>query len=393
MIHSSAREYKIGGDRTEAPLEKILMSKHGIITQLTPEQKALIPVYREKWRSMALDTEPCDRSSASAIVKAIYTEIGLPEPNVIFFDKLDLEAIAASKLSLDPGEILARIDKKLNELWQPLTQQLAIPILDRLESELIFDRNDESRYRQWLGHESLWYEIWCEWLQQISNELGDDINSISHPILRQLQQFNIFSFWYELAEFGSYYDFCISVLNCEYDRHKWELYQALVNYCGWIFPFYDFCIVGDRPRKISVDASLRLHAEGKPAIVFSNGLGVYVYHGVRLAEKYGKLYPHQWPAKWLLSEQNAEIRRVLIQGIGYNKICQELQATELDFWREYTLLRIDLRLDEPIHLLKMTCPSTGNIHALRVPPNIKTARVAIRWVNWGIDPEEFAFET
>jgi len=35
-----------------------------------------------------------------------------------------------------------------------------------------------------------------------------------------------------------------------------------------------------------------------------------------------------------VKEQNTEIRRVLIQGIGYDRICQELEATELDNWRE-----------------------------------------------------------
>nr|WP_226582714.1 hypothetical protein [Microseira wollei] len=58
------------------------------------------------------------------------------------------------------------------------------------------------------------------------------------------------------------------------------------------------------------------------------------------------------------------------------------------------MLKIDRQVDvEPIYLLKMTCPSTGFIHALRVPPSMKSAREAIRWVNWGIDPEEFAVET
>lgn len=41
----------------------------------------------------------------------------------------------------------------------------------------------------------------------------------------------------------------------------------------------------------------------------------------------------------------------------------------------------------------MTCPSTGYIHATRVPPDIVTARAAIRWTNQGIDPEEFSIET
>ena len=78
-----------------------------------------------------------------------------------------------------------------------------------------------------------------------------------------------------------------------------------------------------------------------------------------------------------------------------NKNCQELEAIELDSWREYTLLKIDKEIDiEPIHLLKMTSPSTGYIHVLRVPPSYTgSAREAIKWVNRGIDPEEFTIET
>ena len=120
--------------------------------------------------------------------------------------------------------------------------------------------------------------------------------------------------------------------------------------------------------------------------------GVFIY-GVGLPKKYFT-DQQQWQAKWLLSEENAEIRRLLIQTIGYDRICQELEAIELDAWREYTLLGIDINVDEePIYLLKMTCPSTGHIHVLRVPPEINSARDAIRWVNWDIDPEEFAVET
>lgn len=41
----------------------------------------------------------------------------------------------------------------------------------------------------------------------------------------------------------------------------------------------------------------------------------------------------------------------------------------------------------------MTCPSTGFIHILRVPPDVTSAREGIRWVNWGIDPEDFSVQT
>jgi leucine-rich repeat protein SHOC2 len=112
----------------------------------------------------------------------------------------------------------------------------------------------------------------------------------------------------------------------------------------------------------------------------------------------------KWQSEWLLFEENSEIRRVLIQQIGYEKICQELNVTELDAWREYTLLKIDdidiiydedtqEEIAEPMVLLKMTCPSTGHIHILRVPPEMTSAEAAITWVNHGIHPDEFSVQT
>ena len=48
---------------------------------------------------------------------------------------------------------------------------------------------------------------------------------------------------------------------------------------------------------------------------------------------------------------------------------------------------------QPIVLLKMTCPSTGHIHILRVPPEMTSAAAAITWVNHGIHPDEFTAQT
>ena len=49
----------------------------------------------------------------------------------------------------------------------------------------------------------------------------------------------------------------------------------------------------------------------------------------------------KWKPEWLLDESNTEIRRVLIEQLGYEKICEKLNSVNLDTWREYTLLRID----------------------------------------------------
>jgi leucine-rich repeat protein SHOC2 len=114
----------------------------------------------------------------------------------------------------------------------------------------------------------------------------------------------------------------------------------------------------------------------------------------------------EWKPEWLLDESNAEIRRRIIDRVGYEKICEVLNATIIDDWREYVLLKIDDLQPvfertwphktigkEPIALLKMTCPSTGHIHILRVPPEITSAEEAIVWVNHGIHPDRFTMQT
>ena len=117
----------------------------------------------------------------------------------------------------------------------------------------------------------------------------------------------------------------------------------------------------------------------------------------------------EWQPEWLLDENNAEIRRRIIDLLGYEKICEVLNATKIDTWREYVLLKIEnsqpvferlgltwppkLVGKEPIALLKMICPSTGHIHILRVPPDMTSAEEAIVWVNHGIDLDRFTTQT
>lgn len=196
---------------------------------------------------------------------------------------------------------------------------------------------------------------------------------------------------------ANWLDIGISVFKCTYPKANWEIFQSIASNCGWMLPFEKTCIVCDRPVKLSRERDRTIHAEGDVALQFADGYSLYLHHGVVIPQKYGQIPPEAWQAEWLLTENNAEVRRVLLEGIGYDRICQELEATAVDSWREYTLLRIDKFIDDddgmPVFLLKMTCPSTGFIHALRVPPDITSARKAIRWVNWGVDPEIFAIES
>ena len=363
------------------------------MSAITVEQIALVSIYRDKWRQIGLSIKPIDRPQATAAINTAYNIIGCPEPEIIFCDSpyIALQAVEPLRIGDSGLGMASEIRNKIhNELYDILRSQLGRELENQIYSQLY-----NPLYAQLMNQ--LHLHVKDEVYVKLARKLGGRFQRF--PIAQAYHNNSIVS---ELSAcHGCWVDFCIGVLNLEYDRPLYSAFKSLVENCGWIYPFEKKCFVCDRPIQLHFDSEYWLHAEGQPAVEFADKFSVYSYRGVRLPPTIGQVPPQSWQASWLLTEHNAEVRRVLIQAIGYARICQELQATELDSWQEYTLLKIENNIDiEPIYLLKMTCPSTGHLHALRVPPKVRsssraslTAKEAINWVNWGIDPEEFQVQT
>jgi hypothetical protein len=283
------------------------------IEQLTSEQEALIPVYREKWRSLRLSRKPTNRQAATEAIKAAYELLSLSEPEILFFSNPDT-AIKYLKNHPDQNEHPAIKQPSKHQrrslFWYYLSMCLERQIEAQIEGQLnknlcvqLLSSNPWGSFE--LGHPfgvqlghyfpispPLWRRLWGE---------GHDL-AVAQPDI-----------W---ATHGALFDFCFMVLGCLHNLKAWQIFQVITLECGLIFPYEEKCIVCDRPIKILVDSHGRLHAEGEPALLFADGSRVYVHHGVMLPEKYGAVHPQQWQAQWLLEETNAELKRVLIQNIG-----------------------------------------------------------------------------
>ena len=145
----------------------------------------------------------------------------------------------------------------------------------------------------------------------------------------------------EFAIHCTWLDFAFSVLGYPCKSKCWQALQQLVQNCGWIFAVGNTCIICDRPTKILFDENKQLHAEGESALEYADGFAIYVYHGVILPEKYRTIHPNQWQPEWFLSEENRQIQKILIQGIGIDRLCQQLSLIEIEKKGEYTLLKLD----------------------------------------------------
>lgn len=359
------------------------------LRSLTPSQKKLLPAYQEKWSGLALSTAQVDRDKTAQAIKTAYQMLtGKTAP--IFFVASPLIMAKALKILTKRYTFActwAPFKATLNEfefdIKLALEQHYASVTLPHI-LDILLDHNLRRTVTE------IWYSnhFWSTFFPSVL---------LTDSSLVTIRALDLFSKFLITAgdTFSSLLDFYFSVLAPEdHKLQQWNILKPVLESGGLIFTHQEFCLVCDRPRQFSLNDQGRLHAEGKPAIEFRDDSSFYIYHGIHLPEHYGKFHPCQWQPKWLLNEKNIELRRALIQGIGYERICQELQITELDSWKEYTLLHLQNEIDiEPIYLLKMHCPSTRYIHVIRVPPFMHSAREAIAWVNWDIDPEEFCIQT
>ncbi len=344
--------------------------RHKHITKLTPEQEALIPIVRDEWIRIGLDTTPTDKQKAEEAIALAYQCAGLTPPRQILWFNNPLEAVTyiasvqydqenATRAAIGQAVFTDVFNAVRATVGDAIRYTVGDAVGDAVETaieEVVF--NIQATVREAVGA-AVYYRIGDAW--------G----------LLDVQSLAIYAYFNAIG------------VDCSKLKGLW----ATAKHCGCWWAFQDVAVVTPHPSAIRLDDRGRLHGEGVPAVGYE-GFNIYAYHGVRLPEKYGAVHPDNWQAQWLLEEDNADLRRVLVQGIGYARICQELQAGELDSWQEYTLLKVNSDVDvEPIYLLKMNCPSTGHIHAMRVPPDMKSAREAIIWVNWGIDPEEFSVQS
>lgn len=228
------------------------------IEVLTPEQEKLLLVYQTKWKNIALSVERINHRKAKQAVSKVYEVLGFPQPHVDFFtnphqvfDSTTLEhlmMIERNGLQQHFGRSLQSFMHK--KLWNALHKQLR----KQLSSQLFVKLNTQL-------------------LQPLPTQLPWGMVEECYPLTLYYTSSN----WW--AYTGSFFDFCISVLKCNYSVQHWEAYQAFAKECGWIYPFEGTAFICDRPIQLFVDDDGKLHAAGKPAIQYLGEPGVYACHG------------------------------------------------------------------------------------------------------------------
>ncbi len=334
------------------------------VLSLTPCQQKSLPLYRQGALSLLHSTRPVNFAQACAAIREVYHLMGLAAPLVVWGESpvsMDFKVVAAERWGPFLGD---RLEAECDRFEQSIEAQLSWPVQMALEESL----------RQPL--------LEVPYTTQLLEQLDRNCPSLAaqwQPAVKP-------ELWLEALAVEA---FALEVLGCNYNQKAWKALSAVAQHCGWLLPYEGVCFVSDRPRQLRLNGQGQLHGEGEVALAFSDGFSLYAHAGVRLPEHYGRLHPRQWQSRWIDEEPDADLQQVLMAGVGYGRLVQELAGEVVDEWGDSSLVRLEIAaLEEPLLLLKRCCSQTHVMDVLRVPPYLRSAQSAACWVHWNLQTVE-----
>ncbi|MFJ7244766.1 DUF6745 domain-containing protein [Kitasatospora sp. NPDC098652] len=152
---------------------------------------------------------------------------------------------------------------------------------------------------------------------------------------------------------------------------------------GWWWPYQEVALVSERPVALHRDEAGRLDRADGPALEYPDGFALHAWRGMPVpAEFLAGLA--EVTAERIRTEENAELRRVLLEHYGYERYLADSGAEPVHRDETGVLWRIVLPDDEPVVMVEVVNSTpepdgTSRTYWLRVPPSTRTARAGVAW--------------
>ncbi|URM94957.1 hypothetical protein LUW76_11820 [Actinomadura madurae] len=161
---------------------------------------------------------------------------------------------------------------------------------------------------------------------------------------------------------------------------------------GWWWPYERLVILTERPSELHRDEPGRLHRGDGPALAYPDGFALHAWRGMPIPHDFVASLAGLTPDR-ISSEQNAELRRVMLEIFGYDRYLAETGARPLHRDETGVLWSIELPGDEPVVMVEVvnSTPEPDGTHRtyyLRVPPGTRTARAGVAWT-FGVDEDDY----
>ena len=299
------------------------------IEKLTAEQEARMAEWRERWTAIGLSTEPSNRPEAERGIVLAYSNAKLPTPRIVWCN---------------------------SPLSQGITRSI---VLDLIKNKSVWASVGAS------VRDSVWASVWASVRASVGASVGDSVrDSVWDSGYGQHD-----------ANWIAFYNFFRIVCGLKEQTERLEGLRVIAENAGWFLPHEKICWISERHNICKRDGRGRLHCSDGMALAYPDGWGLYAWHGVRVSYRVIE-HPSELTVKEIQAEQNAEVRRVMVERYGLSRFLLDSGAKKLAEDEFGELYQTDIPGDEPLVMVKVmnsTAEPDGSVkpYFLRVNPELK----------------------
>jgi hypothetical protein len=432
------------------------------IDSMTPEQEAVLVSYRQEWLDIGRSTQPIDLIEVEQAITDLY-EIVLdrPKPAIVYCQSpwqlcvmpevfkelgkfegenlgtnletnlwtnlrtnLDTNIWTNLRTNLDTNiwtNLWTNLDTNLRtNLWTNLRTNLRTNLVTNLRTNL--GTNLETNL--WTNLDTnIWTNLWTNLRTNLDTNLRTNLRTNLETNLWTNLRTNAYNnnyYWLFQGSWGLYWlafyefpDKFIKPMFSDEDRKKMQA-AIRVAKCLAGFVVYDgICFVSERPTKLTLDDQGRLHNETGPALEYFDGYYLYSWHGTRIDNP--DIIEKPITIGQIEAEQNAEIKRIMMERFGWSNYLQESKAELIDQYIDQLGNPVKLwkkelgeNFEEPLVMIELVNSTIEGLYQpdgsfkpdlkdgqpyhkkymFAVPPEIKSAKKAHLY-HCGLDYETF----
>ncbi|MFF3095606.1 DUF6745 domain-containing protein [Streptomyces cyaneofuscatus] len=322
------------------------------------------------WRDVAAATGAADRSAAEEGVRRAYRTAGLAEPERIVWAESPRAAVEAVEKLADAGRSVR--EEVRTRPWAE-------------ERRRMYDELGPA------GWSALWSATGAQ-LWETTAALAERIRSgVVADLAGKPEDEGAVRLVLLDAVLGQHDAAWLAAFDGRGDRLR-GLAEVARN-AGWWWPYERAVVISERPEALHRDEAGRLDHGAGPALAYRDGFALYAWRGMPVPADFLADLASLTPQR-IREEENAELRRVMLEYYGYDRYLTESGAEPVHRDETGILWRIALDGDEDVVMVEVvnSTPEPDGTHRtywLRVPPATRTAKDGVAWT-FGLDGAAYA---
>ncbi|WP_335932854.1 DUF6745 domain-containing protein [Streptomyces sp. PTD5-9] len=316
--------------------------------------------YVDSWRGVAAATGAADRAAAEDGLRLAYRGAGLAEPERIVWVDSPRAAVEAVGKLVDSGHSVR--DEVRTRPWAQERRRM----------------HDELGPAGW---SALWSATGAQ-LWETTAALAERIKAgVVADLARHPEEESAVRLVLLDAVLGQHDAAWLAAFDGRGDRLN-GLAEVARN-AGWWWPYERAVVISERPEALHRDEAGRLDRGDGPALAYRDGFSLYAWRGMPVPAEFLAELNSLTPQR-IREEENAELRRVMLEFYGYDRYLSESGAEPVHRDETGILWRIALEGDEDVVMVEVvnSTPEPDGTHRtywLRVPPGTRTAKDGVAW--------------